>query len=137
MQKVINGILVQDKKLIILKKEVNGKSSWILPGGKPEPGESNLICLTREIAEELPFLKLGGWFYYYGSFGGISPHKNLPILAEVYRHHGFMNLDLRVSANPDEPIKEARQLSYDELSGLELSETTQKIIQSLRNRRYL
>ena len=137
MRKVIGGALVQDKKLVVVRKEKNGKSSWILPGGKPEVGESNLEALARELKEELPFLYLESSFSYYKIFHGISPNKGDVIENIVYLYKNPSKLDLRVSGNPDEPIKEARLLIYEELSQLELSDTTKQIVQSLRRDSYL
>lgn len=43
--------VVQDGCLLLVRKR--GSRSYILPGGKPEPGEDDLTALTREIEEEL------------------------------------------------------------------------------------
>jgi len=46
------GLAVTDAdRLLVVKKR--GTSSYILPGGKPEEGESDLEALAREIEEEL------------------------------------------------------------------------------------
>jgi ADP-ribose pyrophosphatase YjhB (NUDIX family) len=37
----------------ILSTRSSGKDTWYLPGGKREAGESDEVCLVREIAEEL------------------------------------------------------------------------------------
>ncbi|NIH79052.1 NUDIX hydrolase [Amycolatopsis viridis] len=37
----------------VLAARSHGKTVWYLPGGKREPGESDLAALTREVAEEL------------------------------------------------------------------------------------
>ena len=44
-------ILVEDGR--VLSTRSRGKDVWYLPGGKREPGESDLDTLRREIAEEL------------------------------------------------------------------------------------
>ncbi|MFC4017169.1 NUDIX domain-containing protein [Micromonospora sp. GCM10011542] len=44
-------ILVEDGR--VLSTRSHGKDVWYLPGGKREPGESDLDTLRREIAEEL------------------------------------------------------------------------------------
>lgn len=43
--------VVQGDSLLLVKKW--GSSCYILPGGKPEPGEDDLTALAREIDEEL------------------------------------------------------------------------------------
>jgi 8-oxo-dGTP diphosphatase len=42
---------VVDRRLLVVRKR--GGSVFILPGGKPERGESDLQALTRELSEEL------------------------------------------------------------------------------------
>ncbi|KAA9157181.1 NUDIX domain-containing protein [Amycolatopsis acidicola] len=44
-------ILVRDRKLLSVRTE--GKDKFYLPGGKREPGESDVAALCREIREEL------------------------------------------------------------------------------------
>jgi 8-oxo-dGTP pyrophosphatase MutT (NUDIX family) len=47
------GLLTfRDGKILLCRKK-HGTSLLILPGGKREPGESSLECLTRELREEL------------------------------------------------------------------------------------
>lgn len=46
---VVNAIICKDGKLLFCLK----KGKLIFPGGKKEKGESNLICLGREMREEL------------------------------------------------------------------------------------
>lgn len=133
MVKVINTIIIQDKKLVILRKQVKGYSSWIFPGGKPEAGEEDLVCLKREIFEELPKLSLNGNFYLYGHFSGISPNNASQIDVSTYRFIGKSNYDLSVSTLPSENIKEARMEDYSGLIKLALSEVAREIITSLKN----
>lgn len=44
-------IYIQDKKILMSLSK--GKSTWYIPGGKREKGESDIEALTREIKEEL------------------------------------------------------------------------------------
>jgi 8-oxo-dGTP diphosphatase len=43
--------VVHDGCLLLVRKR--GSQCYILPGGKPEPGEDDISALTREINEEL------------------------------------------------------------------------------------
>lgn len=45
------GVLIQDRKFLITRSK--GKSFFIAPGGKLEPGESVVDALRRELQEEL------------------------------------------------------------------------------------
>ncbi|HEX4808318.1 MAG TPA: NUDIX domain-containing protein [Bryobacteraceae bacterium] len=44
--------VIRDGRILLCRKK-NGLPHLILPGGKPEPGESSLDCLHRELSEEL------------------------------------------------------------------------------------
>lgn len=44
-------LVVRDGALLLCRKQ--GSETWILPGGKLEPGETQEQCLAREIQEEL------------------------------------------------------------------------------------
>jgi len=141
MRTVVDAAIIQRKRLVVVRKEREGESFWILPGGKIEPGEKDLACLTRELGEELPALRLPGSFRLYGIFSGISPHKREPIKTVVYlyQEHSDRELNLTLSANLTEPIKEARQLDYSGLLGLgnRLSQATLDIVQALKKDNYL
>lgn len=47
----IGLLVVRDGRLLVVRKR--GGTLWILPGGKPEPGESDEQALNREVREEL------------------------------------------------------------------------------------
>jgi 8-oxo-dGTP pyrophosphatase MutT (NUDIX family) len=47
----LSWILVRDRRLLTVRAA--GKSRFYLPGGKREPGESDVVALCREIREEL------------------------------------------------------------------------------------
>jgi len=44
-------------KVLLVRRCVDGL--WMFPAGRRRPGEDDKECLRREIAEELPKLKLG------------------------------------------------------------------------------
>lgn len=47
----IGLLLMRANKLLVVRKK--GGTLWILPGGKPEPGEDEGSALRREVYEEL------------------------------------------------------------------------------------
>ena len=61
------GIIISDRKLLVTRSA--GKSVFIAPGGKREPGETSAETLQRELSEELQIatnidnLKDFGTFY--------------------------------------------------------------------------
>ncbi|HXH26391.1 MAG TPA: DUF1653 domain-containing protein [Candidatus Acidoferrum sp.] len=59
-------IYVKDQR--VLETLSRGKDTWYIPGGKREPGESDIDALTREVKEELSVDLLPGTIKPYGSF---------------------------------------------------------------------
>lgn len=79
MQKVINALIIEDNKLLLVKK----LKVWIPPGGKPLRHESDIECLSREFYEELSGSRLVN-ISYYKQFVGTSPHNNQNINVVTY-----------------------------------------------------
>ena len=48
---VVAWVCVRDNAMLVAR--TRGKSLFYAPGGKPDPGESDLEALVREVAEEL------------------------------------------------------------------------------------
>lgn len=48
---VVAVAIVRDERLLVVRKQSGGY--WILPGGKPETGESEVETVHREVDEEL------------------------------------------------------------------------------------
>ena len=125
MRKAINLISIENRKILLVKKgEV-----WILPGGKPEDGESDFDCLFRELSEELPGLAVEGKFRHYKNFSGVTPHIGDVLEAITYfaSTSGETNTAMEIS--------EAAWVSAS--TELKLSEITAKIIKSLEEDGYL
>ncbi|XVV15283.1 NUDIX hydrolase [Actinoplanes sp. CA-131856] len=56
VQKIIKiGAIIQspDGKLLVVKKIVPGRNTYIIPGGRPEGAETAMETLERELDEEL------------------------------------------------------------------------------------
>lgn len=47
------GLLVRDRRLLVMRYRYHGHLRYNLPGGGREPGESASICLVREFREEM------------------------------------------------------------------------------------
>ncbi len=45
-------VLIENKRICLVKQEVTETRHWALPGGKVEVGESLSECITREFEEE-------------------------------------------------------------------------------------
>ena len=127
MRTAISAAIIQDNKLLLVKK----KFTWILPGGKPEKGETNLECLCREINEELSGTKLKN-IHFYNTFEGKTPHKKDLLRAEVY--FASINGHLR-SVREEDSISEVTWAHKP--STYNLSDITSKIVYSLQQDKYI
>lgn len=127
MRKAINAVIIENKKLLLVKKNLN----WIFPGGKPETGETDLECLCREVAEELTGTKLKD-IQHYGDFIGKTPHKEDLLKAKAY----FANIDGMVY-----PVREKDSISemkwVNDFHNYNLSNITLKIVNSLKEDKYI
>jgi 8-oxo-dGTP pyrophosphatase MutT (NUDIX family) len=97
--------------------------TWTVPGGKPEPGETDIECLRREVSEELSCAILSD-IRFYKCFKGISPHNG--DLIEVNCYFGDIDTDPR-------PSGEITAIAWNkEFANKKVSDVTSKIIASLR-----
>lgn len=50
----IQGLIIKDHKILLIRGYdiPSGRSFWVIPGGGPEPGETEEDCVIREIIEE-------------------------------------------------------------------------------------
>jgi 8-oxo-dGTP diphosphatase len=76
----IGLLIVRDNRILLCRKQ-RGTSLLILPGGKPEAGESEIEALEREILEELgtsahSFVHLGT---YEDDAAGESQRVRIPL----------------------------------------------------------
>ena len=126
MRTAISLISLTSEGLLLTKK----KNTWILPGGKPKEGESDEDCLFREINEELGLSKEQiSITNYYKNFIGKTPHKGDLLENIVY----FGTLKGKINASRE--ILEAKYLFNFE--NYNLSDITQKIVNSLKEDKYL
>ncbi|MBS3070929.1 NUDIX domain-containing protein [Candidatus Pacearchaeota archaeon] len=123
MNKAIRLVVIEDKKLLLVRK----RDSWILPGGKPNEDEGGLECLLREIKEELQAEAIIGNFY--DSFTGTISHKKNPWTEVIYFGK------IKGIIYPSAEINDARLISYFECYNL--SNLTKNIIKALKNDKYL
>lgn len=124
MRKAIGVAIIKNGCILLVRK----KKTWILPGGKPEVGESDMQCLFREVREELPQLVLQNP-EYFGAFVGITPHKGDELRAEVYFAEANGDIIPSAEVNKAEWVKTPEEYN--------LSDITRKIVLSLRQNGHL
>lgn len=79
MLHVINAAIIQDGRILLVEKE----GVMQFPGGKLERGETDEVCLRREIKEELSGTLLRAELELFGEYKGKS-HKGDPLLIRIY-----------------------------------------------------
>lgn len=125
MRIAISAVIIRGNSILLVKK----RNTWILPGGKPNKGESDIDCLVREITqEEIPGTGLTN-FRFYKAFKGITPHRGDILLAKVYL------ADIQGEIKPGAEIIDIKWVK--DLEDYKLSDITQKIINHLRKEGYL
>jgi mutator protein MutT len=48
----VNGVLIEDGKILLVEQDVSETRHWAHPGGRSEPGETLEQCVVREMKEE-------------------------------------------------------------------------------------
>ncbi|MBI2508140.1 NUDIX domain-containing protein [Candidatus Woesearchaeota archaeon] len=125
MREAICAAIIKKEKVLVVRKE----QAWILPGGKPNSGESDIECLCREVREELSGMELEN-FRFYNRFEGIAPHKGDLLQARVYF------ADTKVSNYT--PSSEIDDVGWaNRIEQYNFSDITKKIIKSLYDGGYL
>jgi len=125
MRTAINAVIIKDDKILVCRK----KRTWILPGGKPEQGENDEICLRRKMGEEFRGTEIKD-LVSYTQFKGTTPHSKTLLEASVY----FANLndELKGVSGEIDCFYWAKGNSK-----LNFSDITQKVINSLVIDNYL
>ncbi|WP_349828230.1 NUDIX hydrolase [Brevibacterium litoralis] len=117
-QEIVVSALVlrhpEEDSLLMVRKR--GTTSFMLPGGKPEPGETAEAAIVREISEELGFapdpadlVELGTWTTAAANEAGHT------VTGTVFLHRGLpAGLDVQAPRVLEE-IEEAGWYSWDHL----------------------
>jgi 8-oxo-dGTP diphosphatase len=121
---VIASVIHKDDKVLIAqrakKDDLYGK--WEFPGGKMEPGETEIECLIRELNEEFGILAQVG-DYFCSSF---FEHKGSPVEMRVYMVPSFAgHMFLH-------DHKEVRWVKIDELSSYDMPAPDKPIVEQLQ-----
>ena len=79
---VAAALIRQGSKVLLVRKE----GSLQLPGGKREAAETSIVCLRRELREEVPAVAIVGVPEHWRVFKDlISPRSGYPMTVSVYK----------------------------------------------------
>lgn len=107
---VVSAVVIRDDGDRVLTVRKRGTERFMLPGGKPEPGETPAETAVRETREELGLqLHLDG-LRAIGSFRAQAANEpDRTVLASVFEHPAVV-----VDAAPAAEIEEMRWLDLSE-----------------------
>jgi 8-oxo-dGTP diphosphatase len=78
----IGAVILEKGRLLVVRKDVPGRTEYIVPGGKAEAAEAPMDALQRELKEELGIeIKHAEWL---GRFEDQATFENVPIRMDVY-----------------------------------------------------
>lgn len=109
----------------VLGARSKGKSTYYLPGGKRDPGETDTDTLIREIEEELSVQIKTDTITYFGTFMAEAHGKSEGIQAQMACYFAEYNGVL----SPASEIEELKWLSYKDRE--QVSEVSQIILDQL------
>lgn len=119
IRNVARGILVENRRVLLVEVDDGHDRWWILPGGGQEFGETLEECLARECREELDITVRVGPCIMVREF--ISDRRSAVV--GVIRHHHSLELYflLTTQENPDLVPREVthRRVQWVELEELE------------------
>jgi 8-oxo-dGTP diphosphatase len=119
--KVAAAVWTGDGQLLVVRKR--GADVYILPGGKPAAGETDLAALTRELQEELACTPIPGTVSWVGEFTDVS--------ADDSRHEIVIRLytvELEGSLTPSSEIVEYLWLNPSSHSSVPLAPSIRRKI---------
>jgi 8-oxo-dGTP diphosphatase len=102
----IAWIRLEDGK--VLSTRSRGKDAYYIPGGKREPGESDLQALVREIREELDVAIVPGSVAYAGTFQAQAHGHPAGVMVRMTCY----TADYQGTLTPSSEVDELIWLSY-------------------------
>jgi 8-oxo-dGTP pyrophosphatase MutT (NUDIX family) len=119
----ICAALVVDRAGRMLLVRKRGTSAFLQPGGKPEPGESPVQTIARELEEELGLRLTSERFVTLGTFEEIAANEpDHRVVGHAF--HVELTDDEASAAAVAAEIEEARWASVTEAEGLDLAPLT-------------
>ncbi|MHA3722916.1 NUDIX hydrolase [Leucobacter sp. HY1910] len=83
----VSAVVLRDRAGRVLNVRKRGTSAFMLPGGKPDPGESAAACAAREVVEELGLTLNASDLVLLGTFRTVAANEpGFALMATVFTH---------------------------------------------------
>jgi 8-oxo-dGTP diphosphatase len=115
----------------LLGARSNGKDTYYVPGGKREPGETDIQALVREVEEELSVQIKPDTVSYFGTFEAAAHGKSEGVLVKMTCYIA----DYEGTLTPASEIEELAWLHYNDRD--RVSVVTQVIFDELHEKKLL
>jgi ADP-ribose pyrophosphatase YjhB (NUDIX family) len=121
----VTGLLIEDRKILLVKQKVSASRSWSLPGGRLEQGETLEEGIVRELFEETGLnVKVTNLLYICEKTDVTPPLLHITFLLE--RVSG----EIKLASNEfdENPIHDVKFIDINELINYGFSELFQDIV---------
>ncbi len=96
-------IYIKDKQILMSLSK--GNDTYYIPGGKREPGETDLVALAREVKEELTVELISDTVKHYGTFEAQAHGKPIGMMVRMICYQADFTGELK-------PSSEIQDLAY-------------------------
>jgi 8-oxo-dGTP diphosphatase len=103
---------IRDSRVLLVR--THGRKAFYLPGGKYEPGETDLAALTREVAEEIGCALRPETVQLYGAFEGEAHGQAAGTQVRITGYFGDFDGEPTASSE----IAECGYYTYDEYTAM-------------------
>ena len=106
----VSAVAIRNERGLVLTVRKTGASGYMMPGGKPDPGETPLGAAVREVTEELGFAPDPARMVHLGTFQAPALNENgYTVRAETYEYLPHLSeYEVLAALTPHAEIAELR-----------------------------